>query len=66
MERMKAETVMDLFQFIKAARVQRTGLVVNKVRIVTQTFQKGGVDISVRLSAIKARFSEISMKNGLV
>ena len=32
---MKAETVMDLFQFIKAARVQRAGLVTNKVRIAS-------------------------------
>ena len=32
MERMKAETVVDLFQFIKAARTQRKGLVSNKVR----------------------------------
>ena len=31
MERMKAETVVDLFQFIKAARLQRAGLVANKV-----------------------------------
>ena len=31
MERMKAETVMDLFQFIKATRVQRAGMVSNKV-----------------------------------
>ena len=31
MERMKAETVMDLFQFIKATRVQRDGMVSNKV-----------------------------------
>ena len=31
MERMKAETVVDLFQFIKAARVKRAGLVANKV-----------------------------------
>ena len=31
MERMKAETVVDLFQFIKAARTQRKGLVSNKV-----------------------------------
>ena len=28
---MKAETVVDLFQFIKAARLQRAGLVTNKV-----------------------------------
>ena len=28
---MKAETVVDLFQFIKAARVQRAGMVLNKV-----------------------------------
>ena len=32
MERMKAETVVDLFQFIKAVRIQRAGLVSNKVR----------------------------------
>ena len=31
MERMKAETVVDLFQFIKAVRVQRAGLVSSKV-----------------------------------
>ncbi len=31
MERMKAETVVDLFQFIKASRFQRAGLVSNKV-----------------------------------
>ena len=31
MERMKAETVVDLFQFIKATRLQRAGLVANKV-----------------------------------
>ena len=33
MERMKAETVVDLFQFIKAARLQRAGLVANVVRV---------------------------------
>ena len=33
MERMKAESVMDLFQFIKAARLQRAGLVANKVML---------------------------------
>jgi len=33
MERMKAESVVDLFQFIKAARVQRAGLVSSKVCI---------------------------------
>ena len=32
MERMKAEAVVDLFQYIKAARVQRKGLVLTKVR----------------------------------
>ena len=31
MERMKAETVVDLFQFIKGIRVQRPGMVANKV-----------------------------------
>jgi hypothetical protein len=36
MERMKAETVVDLFQFIKAMRVQRAGVVSNKVTIITQ------------------------------
>ena len=33
MERMKAETVVDLFQFVKGMRVQRAGMVANKVRI---------------------------------
>ena len=32
MERMKAETVVDLFQFIKAIRLQRHGMVSNTVR----------------------------------
>ena len=31
MERMKAETVVDLFQFIKGIRTQRAGMVSNKV-----------------------------------
>jgi hypothetical protein len=31
MERMKAETVVDLFQFIKGMRVQRAGMVSNQV-----------------------------------
>ena len=31
MERMKAETVADLFQFVKGMRVQRAGMVANKV-----------------------------------
>ena len=31
MERMKAETVVDLFQFVKGMRVQRAGMVSNKV-----------------------------------
>ena len=31
MERMKAETVVDLFQFIKGFRTQRAGMVSNKV-----------------------------------
>ena len=30
-ERMKAETVVNLFQFVKAARLQRAGLVANTV-----------------------------------
>ncbi|ORU95032.1 MAG: hypothetical protein A6F71_10315 [Cycloclasticus sp. symbiont of Poecilosclerida sp. M] len=33
---MKAETVVDLFQFIKAARTQRKGLVSNEVRPIDQ------------------------------
>ena len=33
MERMKAETVVDLFQFIKSIRTQRAGMVSNKVAI---------------------------------
>ena len=32
MERMKAEAVVDLFQFVKGIRVQRPGMVANKVR----------------------------------
>ena len=35
MERMKAETVVDLFQFIKGIRTQRAGMVSNKVAKVT-------------------------------
>ena len=31
MERMKVEAVVDIFQFIKAIRVQRAGLVSTKV-----------------------------------
>ena len=31
MERMKAESVVDLFQFVKGIRVQRPGMVANKV-----------------------------------
>ena len=31
MERMKAEAVINIFQFIKAIRIQRAGLVSNKV-----------------------------------
>ena len=34
MERMKAETVVDLFQFIKGMRVQRAGMVANKVSVL--------------------------------
>ena len=33
MERMKAETVVDLFQFIKGMRTQRAGMVSNKVHV---------------------------------
>ena len=36
MERMKAETVVDLFQFIKGMRIQRAGMVSNKVRIYVE------------------------------
>ena len=38
---MKAETVVDLFQFIKAARVQRAGLVANKVQPTNCVIVKG-------------------------
>ena len=31
MERMKAETVVDLFQFVKGIRTQRAGMMSNKV-----------------------------------
>ncbi len=31
MERMKSEAVVDLFQYIKAIRIQRAGMVSNKV-----------------------------------
>ena len=31
MERMKAETVVDLFQFIKGIRTQQAGMMSNKV-----------------------------------
>ena len=34
MERMKAETVVDLFQFIKGKRTNRAGMVSNKVIII--------------------------------
>ena len=37
MERMKAETVVDIFQFIKAVRVQRAGLVSSKASILSST-----------------------------
>ena len=36
MERMKAETVVDIFQFIKAARVQRARLVSNKASLSSE------------------------------
>ena len=35
MERMKAETVVDLFQFVKGMRTQRAGMVSNKVLIIS-------------------------------
>jgi protein tyrosine phosphatase len=34
MERMKAETVVDLFQFIKGMRIQRAGMVSSEVRFL--------------------------------
>ena len=36
---MKAETVVDLFQFIKAARLQRAGMVSNKVPYISELKQ---------------------------
>ena len=38
MERMKAETVVDLFQFIKGMRTQRAGMVSNKVHVCLHSF----------------------------
>ena len=38
MERMKAEAIVDVFQFIKSVRFQRAGLVANKVRVYFQVF----------------------------
>ena len=35
MERMKAEAMVDIFQFIKAVRIQRAGLVTTQVCIMT-------------------------------
>ena len=35
MERMKAEAMVDIFQFIKAVRIQRAGLVTTQVHIMT-------------------------------
>ena len=35
MERMKAEAMVDIFQFIKAVRIQRAGLVTTQVYIMT-------------------------------
>ena len=45
MERMKAETVVDLFQFIKGMRTQRAGMVSNKVLIISFAFHMGAVEI---------------------
>ena len=36
MERMKAEAMVDFFQFIKAVRIQRAGLVTSEVYVVLQ------------------------------
>ena len=40
MERMKAETVVDLFQFIKGMRTQRARMVPNKVIIYEEFFRQ--------------------------
>ena len=36
MERMKAEAMVNFFQFIKAVRIQRAGLVTSEVCVVLQ------------------------------
>ena len=38
MEHMKAEAVVNIFQFIKAIRIQRAGMVSNKVAIIVLSF----------------------------
>ena len=55
MERMKAETVVDLFQFIKGMRVQRAGMVSNKVTI----YRTEGGGVSVKAHAYEEFIRQI-------
>ena len=54
MERMKAETVADLFQFIKGMRVQRAEMVSNKVhpQLYNTTMHPGTIFFTVFLKHI--------------
>ena len=49
MERMKAETVVDLFQFVKGMRTQRAGMVSNKVLIIAFAGHMGAMEICTLL-----------------
>ena len=51
MERMKAETVVDLFQFIKASRIQRNGLVSNKVSCIVHSWGRRGLASAIQTLA---------------
>ena len=53
---MKAETVVDLFQFIKAARVQRAGLVANKVYTCICSYEKKPSLFSSEISSLQDQY----------
>ena len=42
MEHMKAEAMVDIFQFMKAMRIQRAGLVTTEVCVVVQNLIRFG------------------------
>ena len=42
MERMKAEAMVNIFQFIKAVRIQRAGLVTTEVCVMLQNLIRFG------------------------